>query len=168
VLHPVIYVFYGKGGGKTIAALGLALRARGQGKKVIIIQFLKGRRDTGEFKLARRAGYQIFEFGRPELIDLRHPQPLDYKLALQGWEKAKKAKADLLILDEINLAVSAGLLPEKEVLSFLRKTPKTRDVVLTGRVVPDSFLKIADGVSEIVKIKHVFDRGIPAKRGIEY
>jgi cob(I)alamin adenosyltransferase len=164
----VIYVFYGKGGGKTIAALGLALRARGQGKKVVVVQFLKGQRDTGEFKISRRLGYQIFQYGRPQLVDLHHPQPLDYKLALMGWEKAKKAKAELLILDEINLAVCAGLVPEKEVLAFLRKNPKGRDIVLTGRNAPDSFIKIADGVSEIVKIKHVFDRGVPAKRGIEY
>lgn len=164
----MIYVFYGKGGGKTIAALGLALRARGQGKKVVVVQFLKGKKDTGEFKIAKKLGYRIFQFGRPQLVDLNNPQPIDFKLALQGWEKAKHAKADLLILDEINLAVCAGLVPEKEVLVFLRRVPKGRDVVLTGRNAPDSFIKIADGVSEIVKIKHVFDRGIPAKRGIEY
>ncbi|MFA4905750.1 MAG: cob(I)yrinic acid a,c-diamide adenosyltransferase [Candidatus Margulisiibacteriota bacterium] len=164
----MIYVFFGKGGGKTIAALGLALRARGQGKKVAVVQFLKGQKDTGEFKIAKKLGYRIFQFGRSQLIDLAHPQPIDFKLALQGWEKAKQIKADLLILDEINLAVCAGLLPEKEVLSFLKKNPPRRDIVLTGRNVPDSFVKIADGVSEIVKIKHVFDRGIAAKRGIEY
>lgn len=164
----MIYIFTGKGGGKTIAALGLALRARGQGKRVTIIQFMKGWKDTGEVKAAKKVGYKIYQFGRKGFVDVENPEPRDYELALAGFKLAQKAKPDLLILDEINLAVSIGLLKETEVLAFLKKTPKSRDVVLTGRMVPNSFVKIADGVSEIVKIKHVFDKGIKAKRGIEY
>jgi cob(I)alamin adenosyltransferase len=164
----MIYVFTGQGGGKTIAALGLALRACGQGKKVVIIQFMKGRRDTGEYKAARRIGYNIYQFGRKGFVNIDNPEPLDFELALAGLKKARSVKADLLILDEISLAVSIGLLPEKEVLTFLRKVPKRMDVVLTGRQVPNSFIKIADGASEIKKIKHVFDKGVKAKRGIEY
>jgi len=164
----MIYIFTGKGGGKTIAALGLALRARGQGRKVVIIQFMKGQKDTGEYKAAKKVGYKIHQFGRIGFVDINNPEPRDYELALAGFKLAKKTRADLLVLDEINLATSIGLLKEKEVLSFLKRIPKSRDVVLTGRMVPNSFVKIADGVSEIVKIKHVFDKGIKAKRGIEY
>lgn len=164
----MIYVFTGNGGGKTIAALGLALRARGQGKKVEVIQFLKGRKDTGEYKIAKRIGYKIAQFGRKELIDLKHPQPIDYALALKGFKQAQRSRAELLVLDEINLAAAAGLLDEKEVLKWLKNITPRRDVVLTGQNAPESFIKLADGVSEIVKVKHVFDRGIKAKKGIEY
>jgi len=167
----MIYIFTGNGGGKTIAALGLALRARGQNRKVVIIQFMKGKKDTGEFKIARKIGYQIYQFGRAEFLDINNPEPIDYKLAIEGFKKAKeviKNKPHLLILDEINLACAIGLLAEKDILSFLKKIPKGIDVALTGRFAPDSFIKIANGASEIVKIKHVFDKGIKAKRGIEY
>ena len=164
----MIYVFTGQGGGKTIAALGLALRSCGQGKSVVIIQFMKGRRDTGEYKAARKVGYKIYQFGRKGFVNVKNPAPLDYELAKNGFKKARSVKADLLILDEISLAVAIGLLPESEVLNFLKKMPKSRDLVLTGRQVPNSFLKIADGASEIKKIKHVFDKGVKAKRGIEY
>ena len=167
----MIYIFYGTGGGKTLAALGLALRARGQNHRVAIIQFMKNFKDTGEFKIAKKIGYKIFQFGRPELIDINCPEPEDYNLALRGLEKAKeelKKKPHLLVLDELCLACAIGLLKEKEVLSFLKKVPKSTDVALTGRFAPESFLRIADGVSEIVKIKHVFDKGVKAKKGIEY
>ncbi len=167
----MIYVFFGNGGGKTIAALGLALRARGQNRRVVIIQFMKNRKDTGEYKIAKKIGYKLYQFGRSKFVDLNHPDPEDYKLAAKGLKKAGevlKTGTQLLILDEINLACAVGLIREKDVISMIRKAPKTTDIVLTGRMAPNRFIKIADGVSEIVKIKHVFDKGIKAKRGIEY
>ncbi len=169
----MIYLFTGEGGGKTIAALGLALRSVGQRHKVVVIQFLKGRKDTGEYKVARRLRpyYKVFQFGRKELIDLRRPSPLDIALAEKGFAQAKKSlkeRPKLLILDEINLAIAAGLLSEKEVMAFLRKVPKSVDVVLTGRHASTRLYRLADGVSVVKKVKHVFDRGIPARKGIEY
>lgn len=169
----MIYLFTGEGGGKTIAALGLALRSVGQKRKVIIIQFLKGRKDTGEYKIARklRPYYKVFQFGRKKLINLRKPSPLDVALAEKGFAQAKKSlreKPKLLILDEINLAIAAGMLPEKDVMAFLRKIPKTVDVVLTGRHASKRLYRVADGVSVVKKVKHVFDRGIQARKGIEY
>jgi cob(I)alamin adenosyltransferase len=169
----MIYLFTGEGGGKTIAALGLALRSVGQRRKVVIIQFLKGRRDTGEYKAAKRLSpyLKIYQFGTDKMVNLRHPSPNDIELAKRGFEFAKKAlrtKPKLLVLDEINLVMAAGMVPEKEVIAFLRRIPKTTDVVLTGRHASTRLYRLADGVSVIKKVKHVFDRGVPAKKGIEY
>jgi len=169
----MIYLFTGEGGGKTIAALGLALRSVGQKRRVIVIQFLKGRKDTGEYKIAKRLKpyLKIYQFGRKEFVDLKDPTEKDKILVRQGFEFAKqslKSKPHLLILDEINLAMAAGMLSEKEVIAFLQKIPKRIDVVLTGRRASTRLYGIADGVSVIKKVKHVFDRGIPARKGIEY
>jgi len=169
----MIYLFTGEGGGKTIAALGLALRSVGQKRKVIVVQFLKGRKDTGEYKVAKRLKpyLNIFQFGRKGFVDLKSPDPKDKLLASRGFAFAKKAlklKPKLLILDEVNLAMAAGLVPEKELISFLRKVPKSVDVVLTGRRASSRLYRLADGVSVIKKVKHVFDRGFPARKGIEY
>lgn len=169
----MIYLFTGEGGGKTIAALGLALRSVGHKRKVIIIQFLKGRKDTGEFKIARKLKpyLRLYQFGRKEFVNLRKPSKVDRDLTRRGFEFAKKclkARPDLLILDEINLAIAAGMLLEKEVIAFLRRIPKRIDVVLTGRHASTRLYRIADGVSVVKKVKHVFDRGVPARKGIEY
>lgn len=169
----MIYLFTGEGGGKTVAALGLALRSVGHKHKVIVIQFLKGRKDTGELKAARRLRpyLKVYQFGRKELIDLRKPKSIDISLAKKGWEFTKKIlrlRPKLLVLDEINLVIAAGMVSEKEVIAFLNKVPGSVDVVLTGRHASARLYEIADGVSVVKKVKHVFDRGIPARKGIEY
>ncbi|KPJ68884.1 cobinamide adenolsyltransferase [candidate division WOR-1 bacterium DG_54_3] len=169
----MIYLFTGNGGGKTIAALGLALRSIGHKHKVVVIQFMKGRKDTGEYKAAQRLSprLKLYQFGRKEFVNLRHPTEEDKKLAKAGFEFAKKAlkrKPNLLILDEINLAIAIRLLNLKEVLGFLKGIPKSMDVVLTGRRASRRLYQFANGVSVIKKVKHVFDKGIPARKGIEY
>ena len=169
----MIYLFTGEGGGKTIAALGLALRAVGHRRRVIIVQFMKGRKDTGECKAAKQlAPYlQIYQFGREGLVNLRHPSAEDKALATKGFEFAKKTlkrNPKLLILDEINLALAIHLLNLKEVISFLKKIPKSMDVVLTGRRASQRLYRLADGVSVVKKVKHVYDRGILARKGIEF
>jgi cob(I)alamin adenosyltransferase len=169
----MIYLFTGEGGGKTIAALGLALRAVGHRRRVIIIQFMKGRKDTGEYQAARKlAPYlQIYQFGREGLVNLGRPAPRDKDLARKGFEFAKKVlkkRPQLLILDEINLAIAIRLLDLKEVIRFLKKIPKSMDVVLTGRRASQRLYRLADGVSVIKKVKHVYDRGVLARKGIEY
>jgi cob(I)alamin adenosyltransferase len=169
----MIYLFTGNGGGKTIAALGLALRSIGHKHKVVVIQFMKGRKDVGEYKAAKRLFpcLKLYQFGREEFVNLRHPAEEDKKLAKAGFEFAKKAlkkKPNLLILDEISLAIAIKLLDLKDVLSFLKGIPKTTDVVLTGRRASRKLYKIANGVSVIKKVKHVFDKGVSARKGIEY
>lgn len=169
----MIYLFTGEGGGKTIAALGLALRSIGHKHKVVMVQFMKGRKDVGEYKAARRfAPYlKVYQFGRKGFVNPKNPSPEDRVLAQRGLDFARKMlkkKPDLLILDEINLAISFGLLDLKEVISFLRKVPRAMDVVLTGRRASKRLYRLADGVSVIKKVKHVFDKGVPARKGIEY
>jgi cob(I)alamin adenosyltransferase len=169
----MIYLFTGEGGGKTIAALGLALRSVGHKHKVIIIQFLKGRKDIGEYKIAKKlAPYlKLYQFGRSELINLKKPSAEDKLKAQAGFEFAKKClrrRPNLLILDEINLAIAAGLLKLNEVIHFLKAVPPSIDIVLTGRHAASRLYKVADGVSVVKKVKHVYDRGIPARKGIEY
>ncbi len=169
----MIYLFTGEGGGKTIAALGLALRSVGHRHKVIMVQFLKGRTETGEFQAAKKLSpyLKIYQFGRRELVNLRKPDPADVALAQKGFDFARRAvkmKPRLLVLDEINLAIAAGLIPEKEAIAFLRSVPSSIDVVLTGRRASRRLYRLADGVSVIRKVKHVYDRGIAARKGIEY
>jgi len=169
----MIYLFTGEGGGKTIAALGLALRSIGHKRRVVVVQFMKGRKDVGEYKVAKRLSpyLKVYQFGHKGFVDPRHPSENDRELARKGFDFVKKIvkkRPNLLILDEINLAISFGLLDLKEVIRFLKKIPRRMDVVLTGRRASAQLYKLADGVSVVKKVKHVFDKGIPARKGIEY
>jgi cob(I)alamin adenosyltransferase len=104
-------------------------------------------------------------------VNPKHPSEKDKRLAQKGLEFAKriiKKRPDLLILDEINLAIAFGLLDLREVMRFLKRIPKRMDVVLTGRRASARLYKLADGVSVVKKVKHVFDKGVPARKGIEY
>ena len=168
-----IYLFTGNGGGKTIAALGLGLRFYGQGGKVAVVQFMKGRKNIGEFKVQKKLGgrFKVYQFGSKKFVNLKRPSKTDKKLAGKGLEFSKKIlkrKPDLLILDEINLACAARLLKTRDVVLFLKDIPADTDVVLTGRRAPRELIKLADGVSIIKKVKHPFDKGIRARRGIEF
>ncbi len=168
-----IHLYTGDGEGKSITAFGLALRSIGHGYKVIIVQFMKGRKDIGEYKIKRRLtpNYEIHQFGRKEFIDLKKPEPVDYELARRGLDFAKKAlkmKPRLLILDEINLAVSIGLIKLSDVLDLLRDIPESTTIVLTGRNAPRELIERADLVTEMREIKHPWSMGVQARRGIEY
>jgi len=168
-----IHLYTGSGEGKSLTAFGLALRAVGHGYKVVIIQFLKGRKDVGEYKIKDRLSpeYEIYQFGREEFIDLSKPTPIDYELAKMGLEfawNALKSRPRVLVLDEINLAVAAGLIKVEDVLSLIDTVPDETVVVLTGRNAPEKLIERADLVTEMVEVKHPFYIGIPARRGIEY
>lgn len=172
--HARVMLYTGEGEGKTTTALGVALRAVGQGKKVVIIQFMKGRKSIGEYKIRERLKplYSIYQFGRPDFIyDIHHPLEMDKKLAKMGLGFAKriaKKKPFLLILDEINLAVAFGLLKAEEVIEFLHGIPKETTVILTGRRAPKRLIDAADLVTEMVKVKHPFEVGEEAVEGLEY
>jgi len=168
-----IHLYTGDGEGKTITAFGLALRAVGHGYKVIIIQFMKGRKDIGEYKIRERLQpeYEIHQFGREEFVDLKNPDPIDIELAQKGLEFAREAlkkKPRLLILDEINLAVAVGLVKLEEVLELLDEVPEETVVVLTGRNAPKELIEKADLVTFMKDVKHPMKKGVPARRGIEY
>jgi cob(I)alamin adenosyltransferase len=169
-----IYLWTGNGWGKTTSALGVALRAIGHGYKVIIIQFMKGRKWIGEYKVRKRLkpNYEIYQFGKKDFVNLKKPSEKDRQLAIKGLEFAKEAvkrKPNLLILDEINLAVKIGLLDIDDVLEFLDKVPKGITVYMTGRYAPKKLMARADYVTEIKAVKHppTNVKG-KAKRGIDY
>ncbi len=168
-----IHLYTGDGEGKTLTAFGLALRAVGHGYKVIIIQFMKGRKDIGEYKIKDRLQpeYEIYQFGREEFIDLKNPEPIDYELARKALEFAKEAlkkRPRVLVLDEINLATAIGLVKVEDVLELLKDIPEETVVVLTGRKAPKELIEIADLVTEMKDIKHPHRAGVEARRGIEY
>lgn len=168
-----IYLYTGKGNGKTLAALGLALRAIGHNQTAVVVQFMKGRKQTGEYKIRKRLApnYEIYQFGRQEFVDLENPEPEDRRLAEKGIEFVKEVlqtKPDLLILDEINLATSIGLMDLKDLLDILEDVPQETTVVLTGRDAPQELLEIADLVSEVKEIHHPYKNGTPAKKGLQY
>ncbi|MFZ2456198.1 MAG: cob(I)yrinic acid a,c-diamide adenosyltransferase [Candidatus Altiarchaeia archaeon] len=167
-----IILYTGNGGGKTAAALGLALRGVGHKKKVIMVQYMKGRKDTGEYMAKERLApeLEITQFGREGFVDLKNPSQADKELAKKGMEYAKeslKRKPDTLILDEINLAAAVGLLDAKDVVSFLKYIPPETIVILTGRNAPKEFTDCADYVVELKDVKRP-KKEIPARKGFEY
>ncbi|MCX7995220.1 MAG: cob(I)yrinic acid a,c-diamide adenosyltransferase [candidate division WOR-3 bacterium] len=169
----MIQVYTGDGKGKTTAALGLALRAVGHGKKVIMIQFMKGKINYGELKSAKLLkNFKIEQYGRPDFVDKDHPARIDLELARKGFERAKEViksrKYDIVILDELNVALDYGLIPLKEVLELLKKAPKKIEIIITGRYMPDALREYSDLISEIVEVKHYFRQGVKARKGIEY
>ncbi len=166
------YLWTGTGGGKTTNALGLALRTVAHKRKVIIIQFLKWWKKTGEYKIRNKLKphYEIYQFGRKGWKGLKNLNKRDKKLAEKALEFAKKItkkkKPHLLVLDEINLALYCKLLDVNDVINFLDKIPKKTDVVLTGRFAPPELIRMADFVNEILDLKH--PKKIPTTKGIQW
>ena len=167
----MIQVYTGNGKGKTTAAFGLALRAAGAGLKVYIGQFLKGRNYSELKTLKKIKNIKVEQFGRRCFIK-KAPDKKDIILAKSGLEKIKKIIAkknyDMVILDEINIALKLKLLDLKEVIKLIKKTPKNLELILTGRYAPSAILKIADLVSQIKEVKHYYKKGIKARKGIEF
>jgi cob(I)alamin adenosyltransferase len=172
-LPGLIQIYTGDGKGKTTAALGQALRAWGHGWRVLVIQFMKGRRDSGEvFAASKLEVFDIVQYGRGSPVNKEKPSPEDISSAKAGLERAREefnsAKYDLVVLDELNSAIDYQLLAVKEVLDVLAQKPSQMEVIITGRGAPPELLALADLVSEVKEIKHPFDRGIGARKGIEY
>lgn len=172
----LVMVYTGNGKGKTTAAFGLALRAIGHGASVYVVQFMKGPdRTYGEVEAARKyLGdlLTVVQCGRDEFVDRQRPSPADRELAEEGLELARRAmvtgRYQLVILDEISVAVDFGLLSLAGVLALLDDRPPAVDLLLTGRYAPPELVARADLVSEVREIKHHYRRGIPARPGIEF
>ncbi len=171
----LLLVFTGNGKGKTSAALGAAFRAVGQGFKVLMIQFIKGSWHYGELDAAPMLGgaFEIRPMGRGFVkVGTEAPDPDDVRAAHEAWAAAVDAmqsdRYDMLILDEINYAVRYGLLPIEQVLRDLAARPARLHVICTGRNAHPDLIEAADLVSEIREIKHPYQKGILAQRGIEY
>jgi len=183
----MIYVLTGDGKGKTTAAVGMGLRAVGTKKKVLMIQFLKTKDCSSEQKIIEKIkNFDISCFGRKTFIlpkDLlkknseitKKVKPfsrIDFELVKKGFSLAKKAaqskKYHLLILDEINVALSFDLIKQKEVINFLEKYRDKIDIVLTGRNCPREIVQMADLVTDFREVKHYYKKGVKAQKGIEY
>jgi cob(I)alamin adenosyltransferase len=171
---PRIIINTGDGKGKTTAALGLALRAFGHRKRVMIIQFMKADIKTGELAaVAKMPGVEIVQTG---LGFVRGPQSPDFerhrKAAEEGLRLARQALSgsayDVVILDEICTALALGLLDENDVVPALKAAPQESIIVLTGRSATKGLIDLADTVTEMSCIKHGFNAGMPAEEGVEW
>ena len=168
----LVMVNTGNGKGKSTAAFGMALRAAGHGMKVHIVQFIKGSRDYGELTaLARFDEVTIERAGEGFTWEVRSDER-QRELARFGMNQAKAAVAtgelDLLVLDEVNIALSKSFYPVGDMLDFLEHKPKDLHVMLTGRYAPDPILEAANLVTEFELVKHPFQEGIVAQPGVEF
>lgn len=166
-----IHVYTGDGKGKTTAALGLTLRALGAGIRVFFAQFLK-KGEFSEIKALRCFGEEVVvrQYGSGRFIRGR-PAREDKALAERGLDEVKRAMMDgrygLIVMDELNVALYMEVLPLRHVLGLLDARPGDAELVITGRRAPAELLARADLVTEMVKVKHYFDQGVRARRGIE-
>ncbi|MBI4164577.1 MAG: cob(I)yrinic acid a,c-diamide adenosyltransferase [Acidobacteria bacterium] len=172
----LIIVNTGPGKGKTTAALGTAFRAVGQGLRVLMVQFIKGSWHYGELESAKLLGddrITILPMGRGFVkVGAEKPDPEDVRLVEEAWrlaaEKMAGGEYDLIILDEINYAISYKMLSPELVAEALRGKPEMLHVILTGRNAHPAIIELADMVTEMREVKHPYHKGIPAQRGIEY
>lgn len=169
----LIQVFTGNGKGKTSAALGSILRATGHGLKVFIVFFMKGKYPYGEFSsLPRLPNVEVASFGLRCLIDRNNINPEEIKQAEMALQTAREAmlsgKYDIVVLDEVNVAVYFKLIPLDDVIRLIEEKPPGIELILTGRYAEDAVIERADLVTEMRKVKHPYDSGIKARKGIEY
>ena len=170
----MIQVYTGNGKGKTTASLGLALRAIGHGYRVYIIQFMKGDIEYGELISAKKllSPYlTIKQMGRADFVNRENPEKLDIDWAKKAFKLAKEVvlggKYDVVILDEVNVAVDFGLVLQEDLLELMRDKPENVELVLTGRYAKPEVVQKADLVTEMLDIKHYYAGGIEARKGIE-
>lgn len=174
--HGYIQIYTGDGKGKTTASLGLALRALGHGWKVLILQFTKGDKGTSYGEIASAAKFlgnlDVMQFGMDRVVYSHNVCMDDYKEARRGWEIAKNAinsgEYQLVILDEINICTDMNMIKVSEIKDTLLNKPEQLEIVLTGRRAHPELIALAHLVTEMHPIKHYFDTGVLARKGIEY
>lgn len=169
----LVQIYTGNGKGKTTAALGLALRAAGHGAKVAIIQFMKGWGRYGELASLRALPQiTLIQTGRPDYVYKGSETEADFKEAERGIALAEKLAADggadLLILDEINVAMDYGLIPAGRVAALIKNKHENTELLLTGRNAPKELLDAADLITEMREIKHPFAKGITSREGVDF
>lgn len=174
----LILVNTGEGKGKTTAALGTALRAAGNGYKVLILQFIKGMWDYGEKHSIEALGdtIELRPMGKGFVRHRQNPTDEQLKeheeLAKKAWamvqEEVTSDKWDLIVLDEVNYAISFGLLEVEKVVELIKSKPARLHMILTGRDAREEIIELADTVTEMRMIKHAYKKGIKATRGIEF
>jgi cob(I)alamin adenosyltransferase len=171
--NGLVQVYTGNGKGKTTAAFGQALRAVGQGYRVCVIQFMKGRK-YGELLAAEKylPNLTIHLSGLDSFVMRENPAPLDIELAGQGLDLARRVIAsgdyNMVILDEINVAADFKLIPIDEIVALVKGKPSALDLILTGRYAPPEILALGDTVTEMKEVRHHYNAGIKDRAGIEY
>ena len=175
IRRGLIIVNTGPGKGKTTAAMGTALRAVGNGMKVLMLQFLKGSWHYGELDAVQAFGdnFVMKQMGRGFVkVGGADTDPEDIRLVEEAWEEGRQAiasgKWDLVVLDEINYAISYGMLDPAKVVEALKQKPDQVHVILTGRNAHPTIVDLADTVTEMKQVKHAYEKGVLAQRGIEY
>src|SRR5579862_732440 len=175
IRRGLIIVNTGPGKGKTTAAMGTALRAVGQGMRVLMLQFLKGSWHYGELDAVQAFGdkFVMKQMGRGFVkVGTEKPDPEDVRMVEEAWAEADQAIQsgdwDLVVLDEINYAISYGMLDPAKVVESLKKKPEMVHVILTGRNAHPTIVEAADTVTEMRQVKHAYEKGVMAQRGIEY
>ena len=167
-----IHIYTGPGKGKTTAALGLGLRAAGAGFKVHMIQFMKGRRYSELNAIDNLPNFTFSQHGRDEFVSKEKPEQVDIDMAQQGFSHAREiinsGKYDLVILDEINVAIDYNLIALEDVLKLIEEKPEKLEIVLTGRDAHPELTKIADVVTEMLEIKHPYQQGVLARKGVDF
>ncbi|MEM2975799.1 MAG: cob(I)yrinic acid a,c-diamide adenosyltransferase [Candidatus Bathyarchaeia archaeon] len=169
----LVQVYTGDGKGKTTAAFGLALRAIGRGLKIYIIQFIKGGFDYGELYIADKLpNLTLKAFGQGKFITDVPASPKDIKLAEEALALAEEVvnsgEYDIVILDEINVALHLRLIDVERIVKLVKNKPSHVELVLTGRYAPKEIIEIADLVTEMKEIKHPYMKGVPPRKGIEH
>ncbi len=169
----LVQVYTGTGKGKTTAALGLVLRASGKGQKSIVIQFMKGQIKYGELNaILNLPNVEIEQYGRPDFVNKENPEKIDIDLAMEGLERAKEVIVsgdyDIVVLDEMNMALDFNLLSEEEVIDVIEKRPPHVEIVLTGRNASPGLINLADLVTVMADVKHPYMVGVEGREGIEY
>jgi cob(I)alamin adenosyltransferase len=166
----LVHIYTGNGKGKTTAAFGLAVRMLGSGGKVLIIQFMKAPKAYGEQKKIEECGAVIESYGLPKFVHGK-PSREDIEAAKKALKRAKEAVSsgewDLIILDEVCVALGFGMLSVEEVKGLIRGKAKNTELVLTGRYCPEELFQLADYVTEMREVKHPYQRGILARKGVE-
>jgi len=171
-MNGYIHVYTGNGKGKTTAALGLALRAAGAGKKVYFAQFIKGK-NYSEIEILQKNIFNITikQYGLGCFI-IKQPSPQDIKAAQKGLAEVsliiKSGKYDVVVLDEANIAVYYNLFTVEKLIKTILNKKKETEVIITGRYAPDKLIEIADLVTEMKEIKHYYNEGVEARKGIEF
>jgi cob(I)alamin adenosyltransferase len=170
----LVQVFTGNGKGKTTASLGTVLRAAGHGFKILVIFFVKGNSTDGEFNtLPKLPGVEVAKFGlRKWIRDTKNVTPEEKAQGKAALEAARVAAAsgkyDIIVCDEINIAVHFQLITADDVLQLIKDKAPTTELILTGRNADSRVIEAADLVTEMKAIKHPYDKGIMAREGIEY
>ncbi len=175
-MKGLIHIYTGNGKGKTTAAVGLGIRACGCGLKVLMVQFLKGS-ETGEIKILEKLapGFKVQRTDKIKVflwnMDKEQKRLAGEEVRMvfkDAVESALSGQFDVLILDEIMASVSCNLIDLHEIVNFLKAKPESLEVIMTGRNAPSELIELSDYVSEINEIKHPFNKGINARKGIEF